>query len=287
MIMKKESYAVWAFFLSFFASLPASAESYPDSACVPEKPCFRLGYVSWSEDRIFSAKFDKLFSQMRISMPVNIETKFSRTSCKHLKAIENYQFDVVDLPLSWVPYAVEKLGYIPVISTDQVYANVLISKKKAPVLSLEQLEGKKLGAMDFDDTGLVMLREKLAANYPDLLNKVEVVNVPWVDQLLVGLYSGKFDVVVESEMNLEYLGEKQRRELTVFPVSYDVPYWITLANPRADSELLRRFQEIYLTEFGDLLEELLKVPSRTASEHDYKKLLPLFPATRPDIACEA
>lgn len=142
-----------------------------------------------------------------------------------------------------------------------------------------------MGAMMFNDTGIVMLRKKLAVNYPGLINKIEIVEVNWVDQLLVGLLSGEFDVVVASEFVLEYLSEKQRRELTVLPASYDIPCWITLASPRADPELIRRYQKVYSKGFDNLIEESLAVSVRVASEQDYKKLLPLFSVARPDVAC--
>lgn len=103
--MKKKIYVALAFFLSLSVSLSTSAESYHDSNCVPEKPCFRSGHVSWSEQDVYDKKFGKLFDEMRNRMAINMDSELFRKSCKYLEAIENYRFDAVELPLSWIPYA--------------------------------------------------------------------------------------------------------------------------------------------------------------------------------------
>lgn len=268
----------WLIF-SLSLALPISVTA---GACDHLDECLIVGYspVMQRQRMQIRVRVTDDAINRRMQFPVKFET--ARDHCQYLTLMQSMQLDIVQLPLSWVPYAVEILHYKPILSSDSTYSTMLISPNSQPIQTVDQLRGRHLGVQRNTFSAKEILRDKMGE---ELFSSVSIRSQEVVDLLLMGLLRGEVDAVLESGLMYRQLNEKQRKSLHVLPIHTDLPLIIMLGNPNTDSELLQQYIDVVLGKSLAYQTIMPELELRPAKAEDYNKVSAVFDTGLPPVDC--
>jgi len=246
--------------------------------------CLYYGYsplVGRERAQRMMAEVERHLDQ-RMSVPVAFGS--ARDNCRFMAKLQRHEFDIVNMPMSWLPYAMDELGYRLILSSEERYTAVLISLADHAVSRVEELRGKRVGVHSNTFTSLTILKRHRDMK-PELVDSIEWRGREWEDLLLMDLLRGEIDALVTAGVLVQSLRPETQTRLSMVPLPSQLPLTFIAVRPGVNPDWVEQYQRVLSAHTFDAGRDLPGLTMRKPTADDLEMLNSFFSKAPPVLDC--